>query len=533
MKTFNLITAFCKNIGIGNNNSIPWHFKEELQHFSNITKSVNSFTKLNALIMGKNTFLSLKNPLPDRINIVITKDKTIKTKGITIFDNVNNAINHCSQQDYIENVFFIGGTNIYKEALMHKLDNIYVTQIDKFYNCDTFFPIEELNKFLEENEHNLYTMPTMIINNTKLFYSKYNIIYNRDETRYLNLLTNILKTGDERQTRNAITYSTFGSNLEFDLSKGLPVLTTKKMFIRGIIEELLFFIRGDTNSNLLANKKVNIWKPNTSKEFLKSRNLNYQEGDMGPMYGFQWRHFGTNYNGFDDSKKFYDPDTNELIIEDGNYLGLGYDQLRNVIDLLINDPTSRRIMMTTFNPADVDKSVLAPCHGLIIQFYTTSLQLEPHSSTSLQLLDSQSESDFAKQNQEPHSSESFSSPRSPRQVSCKMYQRSADMFLGVPFNITSYAILLELVALITGYKPGKLYMSFGDCHIYKDHIEQVKLLTSRKPYKFPKLEFNNLPDLSKLDTVDKKIEFLENLKYEDFKLVGYESHPIIKAKMIA
>lgn len=292
--------------------------------------------------------------------------------------------------------------------------------------------------------------------------------YNENEKPYLDLIYKLVsKDINIRNSRNATTISCFGDQLEFDLTQGFPLLTTKKMFWRGIINELLFILRGDTDSTKLKDIGINIWNDNTTREFLDLRGLDYQVGDMGPMYGYVLRHQGYKYEGCNK-----------------NYKGCGFDQLANVIHLLKTDPNSRRIMMTTFDPSQVEKSVLAPCHGLLIQFYVKGNFLH-----------------------------------------CKMTQRSADIFLGLPFNIASYAALIHIMAKISGYIPGKLIISLGDAHIYTDHIDQAIQQLYRNPYPFPKLHILKKVGLDPL-------EYIETLKDTDFQIVDYKSHPIIKANMI-
>lgn len=290
---------------------------------------------------------------------------------------------------------------------------------------------------------------------------------NKGELNYLGLLSEVINLDVPRQTRNAKTISTFGKSLSYDLGKGFPVITTKKIFFRAVFEELMFFLRGHSNSKLLEEKGISIWKGNTSAEFLSSRNLDYPEGFIGPIYGFNFRHYGAEYK------------------TDKTYTGIdGIDQLKNVIELLRKDPYSRRIIMTSYNPSDVHKAVLYPCHGLTIQFYVNDQD----------------------------------------ELELSMYQRSADLFLGLPFNISSYSLLLVLVGKIVGRKVGKLHIFLGDCHIYESHIPQVKEQLGRIPYKFPELKINK--EVRELDDV-------LDLKFEDLVLVNYKSHPAIKAEMIA
>ena len=286
---------------------------------------------------------------------------------------------------------------------------------------------------------------------------------NENEESYLKALKNVLENGELRYTRNSKTYSLFGVKIEFDISNSFPLLTTKKMFTKGIIEELLWFISGNTNSKKLEEKGVNIWKGNSSRIYLDSIGLNYEEGDCGPCYSHQWRHFNAPYI-----------DCNQ------NYDGLGIDQLQNCIDLIKNDPSSRRIFMSAWNPCQLDEMVLPPCH-ISYQFYVSN----------------------------------------DNKLSCILYQRSGDMFLGVPFNIASVSLLVYIIANITNKIPGKITLMIGDAHIYENHIEQVKIQLNRIPYVFPQLIIKN------------KYENINDYKYEDFEIVNYNSHSILKANMVA
>jgi len=253
------------------------------------------------------------------------------------------------------------------------------------------------------------------------------------ESNYLNALRDILENGKKRETRNATTISKFGITLNFDISTSFPLLTTKKMFWKGIYEELLWFIKADTNSKNLESKGVNIWTGNSSRNYLDSIGLNtYETGDCGPIYGFQWRHYNADYEGFDK-----------------DYTGKGIDQLQNCVDLIRNDPTSRRIYMTAWNPIRLKEMCLPPCH-VSYQFYVENNTL-----------------------------------------SCMMYQRSGDMFLGVPFNIASTALLTYMICHITGLTPGSITLVIGDAHIYESHIDAVKEQLTRTPLPFPTLTFKN------------------------------------------
>jgi thymidylate synthase len=298
---------------------------------------------------------------------------------------------------------------------------------------------------------------------------------NQEEESYLNILRELLKKGDVRQTRNSITKSLFSKNLSFNIQDSFPLLTTKKMFFKGIFEELMFFIRGNTDTKILEEKGVKIWKKNTTRNFLDSVGLyHYEEGDMGPMYGYQQRFFNAPYNGCNN-----------------NYQNKGIDQLKYVIDTILKDPFSRRIIMTTFNPSQVNEGCLFPCHSLIIQFY------------------------IREENEIYY-------------ISQQNYIRSNDIFLGNPYNIASFALMsyllchhLNYLTNSTRYKPDMLYITIGDYHLYKDHYEAAKEQIKREPFKFPKLK------------IKKYHKNLEDYEFDDIELINYISHPIIQAVMIA
>lgn len=291
---------------------------------------------------------------------------------------------------------------------------------------------------------------------------------NEEETKYLELLGDILVNGSERSDRTGVgTKGLFGTQLRFSLENNkVPMLTTKKMFAKGIVEELLFFLRGETDSKKLEAKGVNIWKGNTTREFLDKRGLQYlPEGDMGKGYGFQWRKFGATEN-CDNSHCQADP--------------FGIDQLSQVIHTLKNNPTDRRIIMSAWNPAQLSEMALPPCH-MFVQFYVDNGKL-----------------------------------------SSQFYMRSVDTFLGLPFNILSYATLTRIVAATVGMETKELIFVGGDTHIYKNHIESVKEQLCREPFAFPIMKINK--ELS-------SVKDIEALEFKDFEFIGYESHKSIKAEM--
>jgi len=284
-----------------------------------------------------------------------------------------------------------------------------------------------------------------------------------EEMQYLNLIRKIIESGNQRGDRTGTgTLSLFGAQMRFSLRNGtFPLLTTKKVFYRGIAEELFWFIRGSTSAKELQDKNVRIWDGNSSREFLDSIGLHdREEGDLGPVYGFQWRHFGAEYTDMH-----------------ADYSGKGVDQLAEVINRIKTKPNDRRIIMCAWNPADLNKMALPPCHCLV-QFYVADGEL-----------------------------------------SCQLYQRSADMGLGVPFNIASYALLTVMIAHVTGLTPGDFVHTLGDAHVYSNHVEALKTQLEREPKEFPKI------------VIKRQVEKIEDFNIDDFEVVGYQSHPKIVMDM--
>lgn len=258
--------------------------------------------------------------------------------------------------------------------------------------------------------------------------------------QYHQLLQHILDNGVEKQDRTGTgTISVFGYQMRFDLAKGFPMVTTKKLHLKSIIHELLWFLKGDTNIAYLKENGVSIWDEWAN-----------EKGDLGPVYGHQWR----SWTGAD---------------------GQTFDQIKDVLHQLKTNPDSRRMIVNAWNVADLPKMALSPCHALF-QFYVANGKL-----------------------------------------SCQLYQRSADTFLGVPFNIASYALLTMMMAQVSGLEPGEFIHTFGDVHIYSNHIEQAKLQLSRVPYPLPTLKMNP------------EIKNLFDFKFEDLTIENYQSHPHIKA----
>ena len=451
---FDIILATDINYGIEYDFSLPL----DMTFFQSLTKSSN-YNKKNVIIMGSKTWNTFKGKaLADRIHIVITRGKT-KCIGVPehIVYSFEESLTLAKMLENIDNIYIIGGAEIYNIAFHHsECRTIYHTFIKK--------DLQATKKCLIP-EYKYKDSYSLLFNDIEIYLNRYsNIKFSKNgEYQYLNLLQKCLSEGEFRQTRNAETYSIFSEDLKFNLKDGFPLLTTKKMYWKAIVEELLFFIKGYTNSKILSEKNVKIWDQNTTREFLDYCNLkNYEIGDMGPMYGFNWRYYGAEYKGYNH-----------------DYSNQGIDQLKNIINEIKTNPTSRRICMTTLDLKNVDKCVLWPCHGLIIQFYVVRGKL-----------------------------------------SCKMYQRSADLFLGLPFNIASYALLTHLIAKETQLDVGDLYISLGDCHIYSSHKNNCIMQSLYRPLKFPTLLIKS----------DKSIF---DYTFNDLELQEYVSYPSLKADMYA
>jgi len=274
--------------------------------------------------------------------------------------------------------------------------------------------------------------------------------------QYLDLLDRILTTGVKREDRTGTgTLSVFGHQMRFDLAAGFPALTTKKVHLRSITYELLWFLSGNTHVSWLQERKVRIWNEWATAE--QTARFGRQEGDLGPVYGHQWRNFGATEK------------------PDGTFEDDGVDQLVRLIETIKTNPHSRRLIVSGWNPREADQVALPPCHTLF-QFYVQEGRL-----------------------------------------SCQLYQRSADVFLGVPFNIASYAMLTHMVAQVCGLEVGDFVHTFGDAHLYLDHLDQARLQLSRDVRPPPRLELN--PD----------VDDLFAFTYDDIKVVDYDPHPHIKA----
>ena len=436
--SFSLIVAFDKKRGISKNGIIPWKLLGDLSFFKEKTKDT-------IVIMGRKTWESLKfKPLPNRTCVVITSQDNYKCETNYIFNNLKSALKFFSNLN--KPMFVIGGSRVYKEAIVMKgCNTIYTTEIYNDYGCDNFFPtlpthfkIESVSNFMKEED----------IYYRFFVYKKFSLLIsywsNKEENNYLSLLNNIVEYGEQRIDRTGIgTRSLFGQRLEYNITDTFPILTTRKQFFRGIFEELMMYLRGQTNNQILVDKGIHIWDKNTTREFLDNRGLQHlPEGDMGQTYGFNFRKFGGKY---------------KTCLEDGEG---GTDQLEHIINLLKTDPKSRRMIINLWDANNNNNAALPSCLCMY-QFYTRGDYLD-----------------------------------------LMIYIRSSDYFLANNWNTCTGALFVNLLCNVKGinFKPGKIIVNMGDAHIYNTHLLKIEECRLRESKPFPKLVvktcYDNITDFN-------------------------------------
>eukprot|EP00873_Tetraselmis_striata_P021777 jgi/Tetstr1/442041/TSEL_030222.t1 len=483
LRSFQVVVAATRQLGIGKSGNMPWRLPGDLKYFRELTSSTGSPGKHNAVIMGRKTWESIPSkfrPLPGRVNIVLSRsapagaDENSQSAanaaaiggssalkggagpgGVLYQSSLEAALEMLGAGelgDSVDHVFVIGGGQIYHEAVASPAcAAIHLTQIegeDGTIECDTFFPTIDPTRFkfwsgaAPKREGALryrFLCYTPLAAPCPAFPPA--MASKHEELQYLDTVRDIIADGVQRGDRTGTgTLSKFGCQMRFSLRESFPLLTTKRTFWRGVAEELLWFVSGATNANLLRDKNIHIWDGNSSREYLDSVGLtDREEGDLGPVYGFQWRHFGAEYTNMH-----------------ADYSGKGVDQLAEVIHKIKTNPTDRRILLTAWNPAALKDMALPPCH-MFCQFYVADGEL-----------------------------------------SCQMYQRSCDLGLGVPFNIASYALLTCMIAQVCGLKRGEFVHTLGDAHVYCNHVEPLKEQLKNTPLHFPTLEIN--PDKTDIDS---------------------------------
>ncbi|KAF9684384.1 hypothetical protein SADUNF_Sadunf04G0112800 [Salix dunnii] len=497
-KTYQVVVAATKDMGIGKDGKLPWKLPSDLKFFKNLTLTTTDSGKKNAVIMGRKTWESIPlehRPLPGRLNVVLTRSGSFDiatAENVVICGSMGSALELLAASPYcfsIEKVFVIGGGQILRESLNAPgCDAIHITEIETDFDCDTFIPAIDTSVYhpwyssfpkvendirhcfttyvrvrsstVESLSQNNGVNPDGSSENSKLEVKKYSflpkMVFERhEEYLYLRMVEDIVLDGNLKGDRTGTgTLSKFG---------------LQKVFWRGVVEELLWFISGSTSAKVLQEKGINIWNGNASRDYLDRHVLAFiffiglkdrEEGDLGPVYGFQWRHFGARYTDMH-----------------ADYTGQGFDQLLDVIDKIKNNPNDRRIIISSWNPSDLKLMALPPCH-MFAQFYVANGEL-----------------------------------------SCQMYQRSADMGLGVPFNIASYALLTCILAHVCDLIPGDFVHVIGDAHVYRTHIRPLQEQLQKLPKPFPILKINS----------EKKD--IDAFVAADFKLIGYDPHQKIEMKM--
>ena len=520
-----------KGYAIGKNGGIPWSCPQDMKWFKDTTMG-------HAVIMGRKTFDSLKKPLKDRINIVITSKDIVTNSEEKIYavKSVEEAIS-LAKSLTMNDIFIIGGASIYKYALEHDLvDKIYIDYLSEIVeDADAFFPLFQNNYSWDE------VGETVEILKGKAYakeYVKLRGINNNVDSQYLNIMQDIIDNGEIKETRAGKTRSLFGKQMRFNLNDGLPMLTTKKMFTKGVIHELLWFIKGDTNIKYLVDNGVHIWDddayryfidvvnkkgedykkyvfplgfPISKEEFLECvkrgdelvdnevTDAFYTFGDLNKVYGYQWTKWG------------------------------GHNQIEEVIEKLKTNPDDRRLIVSAWNVADIPDMALPPCH-FCCQFYTKEMtEVERWNYFETHMLKEDNEEGRYNlyvsrgENYLKGSLVSYLDRMNvpSRKLSCMFQMRSNDWFLGNPFNILSYAIFTHMIAQCANMGVDELIFNGGDCHIYENQLEACAEQLSRNPHTF-KLPLLNL---------NPEIKNISDFTYNDIKIIGYDSYPSIKAPL--
>jgi len=437
---FSILLAHDEKFGFGFQGKLPWKCASDLQHFKERTLGC-------VVIMGRKTAMAFpKYGLPQRENIVVSKDRSLP-----------QALFLASKyQD--KKIYIIGGAQLVETAIkLPQCRELILSVIPGVHESDVFFDPTWLSDFdlVSKEEKKEFTL------------QKWTRKVNVEEQQYLTAVKDVIENGCDKMDRTLTgTFSKFGLLMRFSLRNNvLPMLTTKRVFWKGVVEELLWLLKGCTDSNKLKEKGVTIWDENGSRSFLDRCGFQTRkEGDLGPVYGFQWRHSGAKY-----------------ITCDTDYKGQGFDQVAEVVRLLKEDPYSRRIVMSAWNPSDLKQMALPPCH--------VSAQFSVNPNT--------------------------------KELSCMMYQRSVDLGLGAPFNIASYSLLTHLLCFLTGFKPGEFVYSMGDYHVYKNHVDPLKEQLKRTPISFPTLQIKP----------QTKVANLWDFQFSDLVLKNYQCYDSVKMKM--
>lgn len=445
---------------------IPWDHPADRMFFRTTTSRLDPRSALNFLIMGRNTYLDLlrMNPTFSRVHrtiLVISKtlDETLLTESDRRFDTLPLALYWVRQTYPASHVFISGGAKLYDEAQGY-CDVIYRSRIDHPVDAPQYAVLPPNPHWFRQSSLTRYTYGQQTLE-VEVWERQTNYA----EDHYLECVHRLLKAPSRVTRDGSVTHSLFDLEFKFDLQNGFPLLTTKKIRFDLIITELVWMLSGDTNTKRLADKGNHIWDDHSSREFLDKCGLtHYPEGDIGPSYGFLFRHFGAEYKGCD-----------------ADYTGQGFDQVERILYLLKNDPTNRRMRISLIDPARESQMALPPCHNYV-QFWVDG----------------------------------------DGTLCCKQVQRSADWMVGVPFNIAQYALLTHIYAKKAGLKPGKLSMTFVDAHMYTDHRGNALIQAMRRPTQFPQLKVSDevvTKDWKDLDVSDFTLEEYHPQSYLKFKMI--------------
>lgn len=525
----NLIVAVdAATNGIGYKGQIPWYCKSDMKFFKKVTVGDGN----NGIIMGRNTYESIGNVLPGRTNFIVSNTlKELNNDGI-IVSSLDEGITKAKEMK-LDELYVIGGAKLYSEAMDR--DIIDIVYIDYIYNIDnkqiqfdTYFNYYNFNstEYYYKWKHNNILMSmyhdkySTEMNDIMIFNNKKDNIVNNVDNQYLKLLNKIKTNGRTKHTRAGETVSIFGENLTFDLREGLPVLTTKKMYMKGCIHELLWFFKGNTNIKYLIDNNTHIWDDDayryfrelfkgndellklSKEEFLeqvsagttfniKGFGLNtgtYTFGDLGPVYGKQW----TDWDGI--------------------------NQIDELIDKLKNNPDERRLMVFAWNVGKLKDMALPPCH-FGSMWYVTEMSDDERIKEYIRIQFEETGNVIDKKDITINYLNEIEFPI--QYLSCMWLQRSVDSCLGFPYDLLSYSIFVNLVAQCVNMIPYELKCTLGDTHIYKNQLEGVEKQIKRNPYKFslPKLKLN------------KDIKSIYDFKYDDIKIENYESYSTVKYKL--
>lgn len=519
----NLIVAIdSKCYGIGKNGSIPWVNKTDMKWFKKVTVGEGN----NAVVMGRTTFESIGKPLPERINIVLSTTVS-DIPGCFVAKNLDDAVN-IAKENKVDSLFIIGGGKVYQEALAKNMvDILYIDKIDTINtksDYDTFFDYDSI-----QYSQQWLSAPIIIDSFTgtglqlKIYYNCKQTYCTTDE-QYLMLMNDIIKNGQTKHTRAGETLSLFGKTMRFDVRDGLPILTTKKVYSKGCIHELLWFLKGETNIKYLVENNTHIWDDDAYRYFIQlfekdltpenrttkeaflenvlaqdtrtylnddNSSEQYTYGDLGPVYGKQW----TSWNGI--------------------------NQIDELIDKLKNNPDDRRLIISAWNVGELKYMALPPCHYLS-QWYVTEMSTQQRFTEwcKREGTDVNNNDDYpVDQEKLDEYLDERGVPR--KYLSVMWQQRSVDTCLGLPYDLLSYSIFLHLVAQCVDMVPYEVICCLGDTHIYKNQLNGAIKQVKRNPYKYKPATLKLNPD----------IKNIYDFTYDNIKIENYNSYSPIKYEL--